>query len=379
MSDINLLPLHEREKELQELKRKMAEKSQIKIELSSPDQKPYSKEKWSGFFAGLKKYFKDLFSLIKIKRQAENKILPVKKSVLEKEPLMPAHKDDHLKHIAPQKFFYQVGQHSRPNDLSAVHQPLSPVQASKQINTEKVSPVLKIIPTIPAIKIIKSTADHKIDIDEPKPDVIKENQPMENLNQVEKMVINLIPSSIRKLAREQLKIKILAIALVVCLITSGVVYFILNQIASHKEALFHQLENEIALTEAGIKELQAGSQEIHDFSVLLQTVKNLLDKHIISTNIFKFLEIQTLPDVAYNSLSLDPALISVGLKASARNYQNLAEQILIFQNLSEVESVEIDSIMLKKSEETEDKLKKPELVTFNLTLKFKTDFFLIQP
>ena len=381
MSNINLLPLNEREKELHELKNKLAEKSQIKIELSNPNHEARPEQERLSFFIGLKKYFKDLFFVIKNKFQKKEVVKPVPNQALEKKPLIPEHKDNNFKNITPQKFFYQTGERLRPHDLPVIHA----VPPPKQPPEEKIAPASapKIIPTIPNLPIIKPFTEIKtVKAPEPNIGAMKESDPLANTYEEDKLVINLIPSSVRKLAKEQLKIKILAIALIACLITSGAVYLILDQIARRQEALFNQLEKEISVTEAGIKELQTGGQEIRDFSALLHDVKNLLDKHIISTNIFKFLETNTLSDAAYSDLSLDPALLTVGLKASTRNYQNLAEQILIFQSLPAViESVAVDGIALKKAEEeTEDnKPQKPELVVFNLSLKFKPDFFLIQP
>jgi len=64
---------------------------------------------------------------------------------------------------------------------------------------------------------------------------------------------------------------------------------------------------------------------------------------------------------------------SVALTANAKDYQTMAQQVLIFESLSEqVADVELSQAALKKlkSQESEEQ---EEIVTFNLLLKFKPE------
>jgi len=352
MSDINLLPIDEREKELQEFRKKIAEKSQVKIELSNPGQAPLIKEKGHNFFIILKDYFKKITSWVAKKQNKIHRQSPARPP---KEPLRPQIPEHQInqKEINAKKIFYQTPRKPFFNEPAAPNKIPLPVKTA--------------LTQTPLAKVINLKSDlNKLNAVKIQPEIIKE-----------KTVINLIPATIRKLAGEQLKLKILVIALIICLITILAVYFILNQIANQRESLAKELDSEIMAIETDLQRLKTNTQEIRDFSNLLQTIKKLLEQHVISTRIFNLLETNTLPDVSYNALSLNPVLSTVNLKASARNYQDLAEQILIFQSLPDIESVVIDGITLKKpGEENNEKSKKIELVTFNISLKLNSNFFL---
>lgn len=102
------------------------------------------------------------------------------------------------------------------------------------------------------------------------------------------------------------------------------------------------LNNRIESKDAEIAELAAAipkddQARLIRFYTQLQSLKNLLDQHVINSKILPFLEKNTNKSVFYNKLDLDVAQRSLDLDGVAASYQILAQQLEAFKQAPEVE------------------------------------------
>ncbi|MCL4406100.1 MAG: hypothetical protein M1586_02120 [Patescibacteria group bacterium] len=109
----------------------------------------------------------------------------------------------------------------------------------------------------------------------------------------------------------------------------------------------------------------ADRQAFIAFYSQIENLKSLLSKHVFSSKIFPFIETNTRKDVAYNSMDLDVASRTANLSGTAANYESLASQLDVFQNLSEVKSVAINGATVGQGG-----------VSFQIQIIFNNGFFL---
>ena len=96
----------------------------------------------------------------------------------------------------------------------------------------------------------------------------------------------------------------------------------------------------------------------------IQSLKNLLDKHVINSKILSLLEKNTNKKVFYNKLDLDVAQRSLNLDGIAESYQILAQQLEAFKQAPEVERFLINNSQFNQG-----------VVRFNLTVVLKSELF----
>jgi hypothetical protein len=70
-------------------------------------------------------------------------------------------------------------------------------------------------------------------------------------------------------------------------------------------------------------------------------LKNVLNNHVFSSNIFNFLEKNTLPKVFYNSATFSSPTRTIVLNGQADSLMTLASQLALFEKSKDVESVEL--------------------------------------
>ncbi|MBT4403017.1 hypothetical protein HOC90_04210 [Candidatus Falkowbacteria bacterium] len=99
-----------------------------------------------------------------------------------------------------------------------------------------------------------------------------------------------------------------------------------------------------------------------------EKIDALLGKHIYWSNLFKFLESNTLKTVYYTTFE-SGGVKQLNLKATTKSFEELSKQLEIFQRSSAIESVKIDFGSLAKDKDD------VEHVKFDIMLKFKDDFF----
>ena len=96
----------------------------------------------------------------------------------------------------------------------------------------------------------------------------------------------------------------------------------------------------------------------------IQSLKNLLDKHVINSKILSLLEKNTSKKVFYNKLDLDVAQRSLNLDGIAESYQILSQQLEAFKQAPEVERFLINNSQFNQG-----------VVLFNLTVVLKSELF----
>jgi len=112
--------------------------------------------------------------------------------------------------------------------------------------------------------------------------------------------------------------------------------------------------------------------------ILLANVKHLLERHVYASQIFKFIEDNSLKQIYYTDLDFNLKDYTLDLNARARDYQTMAKQLLFFQSLTDIiEKIDLNQAKVgknkkKSANQLSDNLKKTEnFIIFNLKIKFK--------
>ncbi|OGZ95812.1 MAG: hypothetical protein A3I44_04935 [Candidatus Sungbacteria bacterium RIFCSPLOWO2_02_FULL_51_17] len=139
------------------------------------------------------------------------------------------------------------------------------------------------------------------------------------------------------------------------LLAWGGVYAYKRSIASSVASVQDQI-NVIA----GELRQEFGDDKLILLSDRISAGKELLTNHTLPSGVFKILEEQTLPKVAYGGFAFGSEARQVAMTATAENYQVLADQIAIFEGLPQVDQVEFGGLSLSES----------NVVSFQLTIIF---------
>lgn len=95
----------------------------------------------------------------------------------------------------------------------------------------------------------------------------------------------------------------------------------------------------------------------------LKNLKTLLSAHPFITNVFGFLEAQTLPQVRYLNFNFTADGKRLDLDGETPSYAMLARQITVFEKNQEIESVDFGGLSFQKNQ-----------VGFKLSIVFKPTF-----
>ncbi len=130
------------------------------------------------------------------------------------------------------------------------------------------------------------------------------------------------------------------------------------------------LDKKIKNLDAEIGKLsQSFSQsEVNDFLKFysqLSNLKTLLGNHIFSSNILKFLEENSLKNLAYTGLNLDIGRRELKLSGTVSSYEVLSQQLEIFR-----QSALVEKSSFKNSQQGEK-----TGINFEIVLILKSDFF----
>ena len=93
----------------------------------------------------------------------------------------------------------------------------------------------------------------------------------------------------------------------------------------------------------------------------LASIQTLINKHPFSSNILKFLEENTLPNIRFLTFDFKSDTGRLEMSGDAASYAALTEQIILFERNSRVEKVEFGGLTLGAG----------NLVNFRLTMVFK--------
>lgn len=381
MSDINLMPLDSRDIELKEWKKKQAEKSSVRLELSNPSLKKQNDPKGTdGFLTKVKKIWQGFFD----KKDNDS---PIKKNISQPLANIEIPRQQTVNPEPTRKIFYQ---NSASKNLDKDHETETKVTENIKLDTnnskswasimrpqikEEIKPEIKFKNIEPKIsnEINSSSFNKKEDI---------KNVSYANVSNFEAVKnnfdINLMPVDSEKMISDKMVIKKIIIILLLTFLVSFGVYMPLMLMARNRENTVKNLETATEDVVNKINTVRNNNKEVEDFLAILQETKNILENHIYIEKIFIFLEQNTLKTIYYDNLKFDYEAGTINLIVNAKDYHALAEQILIFQNLKEiVEKVDISAVALekqKKDKESETEENKERLVTFNLSLKIKPDF-----
>lgn len=94
----------------------------------------------------------------------------------------------------------------------------------------------------------------------------------------------------------------------------------------------------LAATKRTMQETQVERKSAEERLATIETARALLSRHIYWTHFFRFLESETLPDVYYTNLAVDPAG-NIRLAAVGRNFSAVARQLLAFEGAEDVETI----------------------------------------
>lgn len=107
--------------------------------------------------------------------------------------------------------------------------------------------------------------------------------------------------------------------------------------------------------------------ELQQTALAIRSIKNLTQKHVALSRLFKFLEENTIPDVRFSNFSYNGG--KVGLTGTARSYLALAEQSLIFEKSRLIKDVSFSNFVLSSG----------GFVGFNTIFSVEPDLILYQP
>ncbi len=150
-------------------------------------------------------------------------------------------------------------------------------------------------------------------------------------------------------------------ALFLAIIGGG--YYLLSDRIDDSRSRLSDVEMRLAAENMNIsKQLEAWS-EYEDLEVRLGILDDVLNKHIVISRLFDFLEIHTLPTVSYQSANWSEGG-DLSLDVIADSFDSAARQLLVYEDSEVVKRVDATSFAAQVSGETGE----VEEVTFQLTV-----------
>lgn len=141
------------------------------------------------------------------------------------------------------------------------------------------------------------------------------------------------------------------------------VYFGLH--FGYRSYLTSQKEQLEQKTAALANQVSAAEQEkLINFYSQLTNLKNVLATHLFNTNIFDFLEKNTLPSIFFDEANFTASDNSLSLKGQAPSLRNLVNQMAVFDGAPELSKVVLNQTSFDKGS-----------TVFAITINFKSDFF----
>lgn len=118
----------------------------------------------------------------------------------------------------------------------------------------------------------------------------------------------------------------------------------------YKDALTRELE-EIASKLLAIQgERDAETEEnVRDFAARILTIDSVLDNHIYASQIFAFLERVTHPRAQWKDFAFRAQDGTITMNGATENYTTLGEQIIAFEQNTNIHNLIISNIQLDKS------------------------------
>lgn len=157
--------------------------------------------------------------------------------------------------------------------------------------------------------------------------------------------VNLIAADYSQMVRIQLwlRIKVLLILVLIFLVIFSIGFIVCKWQKIKLMDRYNQLAGSISQTEAEINSFSTESGQAESLRDRAKVLQLLLKNHLYWTGFLDKLEHATAKNVLYTSLVAESGGGEVVLTATAKSYEDVAEQLLLFQQADFVESVEINS------------------------------------
>jgi|GEM_PF-1718512 len=149
---------------------------------------------------------------------------------------------------------------------------------------------------------------------------------------------NLIKGEIITFFDWQKKIVVLTKAILIPVFIIGALYLGLMFYQKQNQAEAEALAQESIKLTAEVKQAESGLEEIMEFQARLKMVSQIFVKHIYWTNLFKFLEDNTIKDVYYAGFSGDTGGV-YSLDAVGTRFSDISRQVGIFQDNEKITEV----------------------------------------
>jgi hypothetical protein len=158
-------------------------------------------------------------------------------------------------------------------------------------------------------------------------------------------------------------LKILFYILIALLLAIILSYFILDHLQEKSLTAFQSLEEEIAKEETPQKIAQ--EQEILNYQKKINNFARILDRHLVASKFFNFLEKTSHPRIWFSKIDLNPGESLAIVSGRAETFPVLGQQLQIFKKETLIKNTSLTKISLGEKGEIE----------FTLTFSFDLKFF----
>jgi methylaspartate ammonia-lyase len=162
------------------------------------------------------------------------------------------------------------------------------------------------------------------------------------------MAIEIIPKKAPKLPSWLNILLYFSLFLLVSSISS---YFILAHLQKESEANLANLEK--TLTEGRTLQNIALEEEVFDYQKKISAFSQLISQHLLTSNLFDFLERNCHPEVLFQKFNLDSRTRRLTLSGQTDDFSSLGQQLLILKSQDEIEEVNLAKISLGGKGEVE--------------------------
>ncbi len=173
-------------------------------------------------------------------------------------------------------------------------------------------------------------------------------------------MVNLIPKRKKKISKEQ---KFLGYFLGFLIVSLTVTYIAIISFKNKAQSKLNEVEEQIASQKT--EELASLESKVKSYKIKVDNFAPYLESHIIATKAFQFFEDNTHPRIYFSQADLKLAGGKIGLSGEANSFLSLGQQLIIFQNHSQVEDISLKSISLGETGN----------VKFKLDMTLKEDLF----
>lgn len=157
------------------------------------------------------------------------------------------------------------------------------------------------------------------------------------------MAIEIIPKPIEKIPGWQKKLFYFSIFLFIAFL---LVYFILTSLEKKSENILSKLEESIA--KGKTPEMSSLEKEILNEQKKIRNLPPLLKSHLFPSKIFGFFERNTLPQVFFSKINLNPLNSTAKLFGQTDSFLTLGQQLAIFAKEPLIEKVDLTQVSIAK-------------------------------